>query len=85
MDELITLVSKKTGLPKEQAKQVVTVVVDFIKSKLPPAIASQVDGILTGNGANVLGAVEDVLADGKIDASDAATLLGDLFGGGKKK
>ncbi len=85
MDELITLVSKKTGLPKEQAKMAVTVVLDFIKNKLPPALATQVDGVLNGGGTNVLGAVEDVLADGKIDASDAATLLGDLFGGGKKK
>ncbi|NCP85852.1 MAG: hypothetical protein CO094_03715 [Anaerolineae bacterium CG_4_9_14_3_um_filter_57_17] len=85
MDELVTLVSKKTGLPKEQAKMAVMVVVDFIKAKLPPAMAAQVDGLLNGTGADVFGAVGDVLADGKIDASDAATLLGDLFGGGKKK
>ncbi len=82
MDELVALVSKKTGLPKEQAKAAVTVVVDFIKKKLPAPIAAQVDAVLGGKG--VAGAVAGALDDGKLDASDASNLLGGLLGGGKK-
>jgi nucleoid DNA-binding protein len=56
MDELVNLVVEKTGLPKETAKTVVKIVVDFLKSKLPAPIASQVDAVLSGKGAaNLLG------------------------------
>jgi hypothetical protein len=81
MDELVALVAKKTGLPKEQAKMAVTAVLDFLKQKLPAPIASQVDAVLTGKGT--VGAVASALDDGKLDANDAANLLGGLFGGKK--
>jgi nucleoid DNA-binding protein len=35
MDELVGLVMKKTGLPKETAQAAVKVVLDFLKKKLP--------------------------------------------------
>lgn len=54
MDELVNLVVKKTGLSPELAKQAVTVVVDFIKKKLPAPIASQIDSVLGSGGANPL-------------------------------
>ena len=50
MDELIKLVSQKTGLAPEKAKVAVDTVVNFLKSKLPPAIAGQLDGVLKGGG-----------------------------------
>jgi hypothetical protein len=81
MDELVALVAKKTGLPKEQAKMAVTAVLDFLKQKLPAPIASQVEAVLTGKGT--VGAVASALDDGKLDANDAANLLGGLFGGKK--
>jgi hypothetical protein len=84
MEELVALVAKKTGLSKEQAKMAVTLVVDFIKKKLPAPVAAQVDQVLGGKGA--VGAVANALDDGKLDANDAANLLGGLLGGsGKKK
>ena len=43
MDELVELVMEKTGLPKDQAKQAVETVVDFLKDRLPDPIAKQVD------------------------------------------
>ncbi len=67
MDELIKLVSQKTGLPQDKAKVAVDTVVNFIKSKLPPAIAGQVDAVLAG------GNVQDNLTKG----------LGGLLGGKK--
>ncbi len=67
MDELINLVAQKTGLAPDKAKVAVQTVVNFIKQKLPPAIAGQVDSILAGKG------VPDDLTKG----------LGGLLGGKK--
>ncbi len=49
MDELVKLVSKKTGLPPDQAKVAVQTVIDFLKKKLPAPVAAQIDGVLSGN------------------------------------
>ena len=48
MDELVKLVSKKTGLSADKSQVAVEIVVDFLKSKLPGPVASQIDGILKG-------------------------------------
>lgn len=48
MDELVKLVSEKTGLPEAQAKVAVNTVVDFLKDKLPAPLAGQIDNILEG-------------------------------------
>ena len=57
MDELVKLVSKKTGLPEAQARQAVEVVIGFLKRKLPAPVASQIDGILGGT-SQVAGAAK---------------------------
>ncbi len=49
MDELVKLVSKKTGLPPDQAKVAVDTVIGFLKKKLPAPVAAQIDGVLSGN------------------------------------
>ena len=50
MEELVSLVMKKTGLPKETAQNVVKIVIDFLKKKLPPAVGATIDGFLSGKG-----------------------------------
>lgn len=50
MDELIKLVSKKTGLSEEMAKTAVDTVIDFLKQKLPTPVAGQIDSLLGGAG-----------------------------------
>ncbi|MGC1374754.1 MAG: hypothetical protein WA821_00925 [Anaerolineales bacterium] len=80
MDELVALVSKKTGLSKDQATAAVKVVLDFIKSKLPAPVAAEVDAVL---GGGALGGVASALDDGKIDGNDVANLLGGFMGGKK--
>ena len=50
MDELVALVMKKTGLPKDQATTAVKVVIDFLKKKLPAPVGSTIEGILSGKG-----------------------------------
>ncbi len=83
MDELYSLVAKKTGLDKKTAKQAVDIVIDFIKKKLPASVASQIDAVISGEGA--LGAMAGALDDGKLDLSDAASLLGGFLGGEPEK
>lgn len=68
MEELVGLVVKKTGLPKETARNVVNIVVDFLKKKLPPAIGSSIDGLLSGKG----------------QAAAAADLLGSFLNAAQK-
>ena len=51
MDELVKMISEKTGLSKELSLEVVNMVLDFLKKKLPAPIAAQVDGVLNGGSA----------------------------------
>ena len=48
MDELVKLVSQKTGISEQQAKAAVETVLNFLKQKLPAPIAGQIDGLLKG-------------------------------------
>ncbi len=48
MDELVKLVSQKAGITEQQAQAAVATVLDFVKQKLPPQLASQVDGVVSG-------------------------------------
>jgi hypothetical protein len=50
MDELVKLVSEKTGISAEQARTAVTTVLGFLKDRLPAPIAGQLDGLLSGGG-----------------------------------
>jgi hypothetical protein len=71
--EVAGLVAKKVGIPVDKAEQAVDVVLNFVKQKLPPAVAGELDAVLAGN-------VD--LSDG-IGLDDAAGLLGGLLGGKK--
>ena len=51
MNELVELVVKKTGIPQATAQNVVNVVIDFLKKKLPAPVGSQIDGLLSNPGA----------------------------------
>jgi len=66
MDELISQVASKVGISEDMARQAVTIVVNFLKQKLPAPIASQIDGVLGGGGLGNLG--------------DMAKGLGGVFG-----
>ena len=69
MDEIVALVMKKTGLPKESAQAAVKVVLDFLKKKLPAPVGASIDTFLKGQG----------------QVAAAADMLGGLLGGKKKK
>ena len=67
MNELVKLVSQKTGLSEEMSQLAVETVVNYLKGKLPAPIAGQIDSVLGGSGA---GSAVDSLTRG----------LGGLFG-----
>ncbi len=46
MDELIKLVSEKTGISMAQSKTAVDTVINFLKDKLPAPIGGQIDNVL---------------------------------------
>jgi hypothetical protein len=47
-EQVINLIVKKTGISQENAQKAVLVVFDFLKTKLPAPIASQLDSVLKG-------------------------------------
>jgi uncharacterized protein (DUF2267 family) len=65
MDELIELVSEKTGISEEQATQAVETVMDYLKEHLPEPVADQIEGLLSGD----------------VDTDSLMEGLGGLFGG----
>ncbi len=52
MNELVSLIVKKTGVPEATAQTIVKLVVDYLKKKLPAPVGSQID-VLLSNDANV--------------------------------
>jgi len=56
MDELVKLVSGKTGLSEEMSETAVKLVLEYVKKKLPASVAAQVDVVLgAGSTADMLG------------------------------
>lgn len=49
MNELVQMVSQKTGIPQDKAQQAVQIVIEHLKGRLPGPIASHLDGVLSGN------------------------------------
>jgi hypothetical protein len=53
MEEIVKAVSEKTGLSEAQAQQAAEAVVNVLKDKLPAPIASQLDGLISGDGGGL--------------------------------
>lgn len=51
MNELVSLIVKKTGIPEATAQTIVKMVVDYLKKKLPAPVGAQIDGLLSNQGA----------------------------------
>lgn len=48
MDDLVNRVSTQVGISEGMAQQAVSIVVDFLKRKLPGPVAGQIDSVLSG-------------------------------------
>jgi uncharacterized protein (DUF2267 family) len=70
MDQLINQIVTQTRISPEQARQAVQIVFGFLKEKLPPPVASQVESYLSGQSSG--GMTEQ--------AKQAMGGLGDMFG-----
>lgn len=57
MDELVKVVSEKTGLSEEMSRKAAETVISFLKDKLPAPIAGQIDNVLSDASA---GGLEDL-------------------------
>ena len=53
MDELVKLVSEKTGLPEETSRQAVETVLGYLKQVLPEPIGGRLDVLLGGAGSGL--------------------------------
>jgi hypothetical protein len=49
MEELVKEMSSRLGISEETAEKGVHIVLDFIKKKLPPQMAEQVDSVVTSS------------------------------------
>ena len=67
MDQLVKMISERTGLPEAQARDVAMMVITYLKGQLPAPVAAQIDGLLGGQG-------------GGDAAQQAMGALGGLFG-----
>ena len=50
MNEIVRMVSQKTGMDEAKSKQAVDTVLGFLRNKLPAPIASQIDNVISGTG-----------------------------------
>lgn len=67
MDQLISQITQRTGVSEQQARDIVTMVLAFVKDKLPAPVASQLDSMLGAQG-------------GTSSAQDMLGGLGGMFG-----
>lgn len=58
MEELINQVSQRTGLAPDKARSAVDTVLGFLKNRLPPAMASQLESALTAGAGSGAGMAE---------------------------
>lgn len=69
MQELLNKLMQEVGLSTEQATKSLNVVMDFVKSKLPPGISGNLDNLMSGSGA---AAGAETLTDKAEDLAEAA-------------
>lgn len=75
LDELVTHISQRTGLPQEQAQAAARTAVEFLDSRLPAPIGGNLGKLVHGGAAGGGGGLPDL--------GDLAGGLGGMFGGGK--
>lgn len=77
MDEIVSQVVQRTGIPEDKARMAVKVVLDQLRGRLPAPIASQLDSALGGGAGGGGGAAGSL--GGLGDAARKG--LGGMLGG----
>ena len=94
MQELLNKLINEVGLSAEQAQKTMLTVVEFVKTKLPPGLAANVDAMFSGNAGEMSGQsyrekaedfaeatkekLEDLAEDAKEKLSEAADKAEDM-------
>jgi len=71
MDEIVTKVAERTGVSADTVRQVLSSAADFLKQKLPPGMAGQLESYLQGPGG-----------EGGQGGQGLGGMIGNLFGKG---
>ncbi len=82
MDQVVDMVVQRTGIPRDAAVKAVDVVIGYLKDRLPPPVASQLDNVLGAQGTGGMTGQAQQGAGGFMD--QAKDTLGGMFGGGQK-
>lgn len=72
MDELVTQISKRTGIPTSQAQEAARTAIEFLDSRLPAPVGGNLAKLVHGGGGG-----------GLPDLGGLAGGLGGMFGGEK--
>jgi hypothetical protein len=51
--ELIRMITEKTGLSEDKARLAAETVINYLKGKLPAAVSSQLDSVASGGAGNL--------------------------------
>jgi hypothetical protein len=78
MEQLINLITEKTGISAEQAQGAIDTVLGFVKDKLPEGMQGMVDSLIGGGGT------DGAQSSGGDLLSQAGSMLGGMFGGDNK-
>jgi hypothetical protein len=79
MNELVTLITQKTGLSSDMAQQVLNVINGYVKDKVPEPVASQISNAI---GGQMGGTSASSVTPGMDQApSQGKSFLSNLFGG----
>jgi hypothetical protein len=66
MEQLIKMVSEKTGISEAQATTAVNTVISFLKDKMPAEMGAQVESFISGGGTstdNIVDGLKDKVTD----------------------
>lgn len=63
MDQIVKLVTEKTGISEDQAKVAVQTVTNFLKDKLPGGLGSQIESFINGGASGSIGDIAEGLKD----------------------
>jgi hypothetical protein len=75
MNELVGLITQKTGLSDDMAQKVLDIVDGYVQNKLPAPVASQISNALSGQMSGASGSPMDQAS------SQGKGFLGNIFGG----
>ena len=68
MKELIEQVTSKAGISEEQAKNSISTVAEYLKSKMPKTLHSQIDNML--NGEKFSDSLKETFMDAAVEAKE---------------